>query len=103
MRSRSSRLFIVLLHLVGVSTNLPTKLWDWNVGIVGAHPMAILLERLELESAGGLDGLLRRLKGAGHDVDELLGEPFWLQVSTVVVRRVDMVDWCPFEIDNGAY
>lgn len=79
MRSRSSRLFIVLLHLVGVSTNLPAKLWDWNVGIVGAHPMAVLLERLELESAGGLDGLLRRLRGAGYDVDGLLEEPYWLQ------------------------
>lgn len=79
MRSRSSRLFIVLLHLVGVSTNLPAKLWDWNVGIVGAHPTAILLERLELESAGGLDGLLRRLGGAGYDVEGLLEEPYWLQ------------------------
>jgi hypothetical protein len=79
MRSRSSRLFIVLLHLVGVSTNLPRRLTN-GVGIVGVHPMAILLERLSLEDFDdGLDGLLRAAR-ADDTEDLLLAEPFWLQV-----------------------
>ena len=89
MRSRSSRLFIVLIHLVGVSTNLPhnafsnTPFWQ---GIRGVHPMAIFLESLQLPpgedgDGGGLDGLLRRLRAAGYDFpeDDVLNEPFWLQ------------------------
>ena len=89
MRSRSSRLFIVLIHLVGVSTNLPhnafsnTPFWQ---GIRGVHPMAIFLESLQLppgegDDGGGLDGLLRRLRAAGYDFpeDDVLNEPFWLQ------------------------
>ena len=59
MRSRSSRLFIVLIHLVGVSTNLPhnafsnTPFWQ---GIRGVHPMAIFLESLQLPPGEGDDG-----------------------------------------------
>ena len=80
MRSRSSRLFIVLLHLVGVSTNLPRRHGS-HLGIVGVHPMAILLERLSLEDfEDGLDGLLRA-SALDDEEDMLLAEPFWLQVS----------------------
>ena len=89
MRSRSSRLFIVLIHLVGVSTNLPSSAFSnapfWQ-GIRGVQPMAIFLESLQLPpgedgDGGGLDGLLRRLRAAGYEVPEedVLGEPFWLQ------------------------
>jgi hypothetical protein len=77
MRERSSRLFIVLLHLVGVSTNLPRRHGS-HLGIVGVNPIAILLERLELQKFDdGLDGLLRAA-GKGED-DLLLVEPYWLQ------------------------
>lgn len=81
MRSRSSRLFVVLLHLVGVSNNLPNNPFQGSVGIVGVHPLSILLEPLELQAAGGLGELLSLLEGAGYDVDKtVLNEPFWLQV-----------------------
>ena len=88
MRSRSSRLFIVLLHLVGVSTHLPRNSFfaalfpnGNGIGIVGVHPLSILLEPLELQAAGGLEELLELLEGAGYDVEEsVLREPFWLQV-----------------------
>ena len=78
MRSRSSRLFIVLLHLVGVSTNLPKHYsqYVWN-GIVGVHPVDILSETLELHAVGGLNGLLSRLPEAYRDA--LLSQPYWLQ------------------------
>jgi len=92
MRSRSSRLFVVLLHLVGVSTNLPRNPFlaafhpdnlRSGVGIVGVHPLSILLEPLELQAAGGLNELLSLLEGAGYDVDKtILGEPYWLQDDT---------------------
>ena len=89
MRSRSSRLFIVLIHLVGVSTNLPHNTWSntpfWQ-GIRGVHPMAIFLESLQLPGGadGGLDELLTRLRAAGYvyPEDEVLNEPFWLQDDT---------------------
>ena len=83
MRSRSSRLSVVLLHLVGVSTNLPRNPFESGVGIVGVHPLSILLEPLELQAAGGLSELLALLEGAGYDVDKtVLREPYWLQVSS---------------------
>lgn len=88
MRSRSSRLFVVLLHLVGVSTNLPRNSFlaaffpnGLPSGIVGVNPMTILLEPLELKAAGGLEKLLEIFEAAGHDIDEtFLNEPYWLQV-----------------------
>jgi len=55
---------------MGMSRNLKT----WNVGIVGVNPLAILLEKLDLESAGGLDELLR----TGFD-ETVLSQPYWLQ------------------------
>lgn len=79
MRSGSSRLFIVLLHLVGVRTNLPLKRRGlfFNVGIVGVHPVAILLEKLLLDPKDGLDGLLRKMpQSLGENV---LNDPYWLQ------------------------
>lgn len=82
MRSRSSRLFVVLLHLVGVSNNLPNNPFRQS-GIVGVHPLSILLEPLELQAAGGLGELLALLEGAGYDVDKtVLNEPYWLQDDT---------------------
>ncbi len=84
MRSRSSRLFVVLLHLVGISNNLPNNPFKRS-GIIGVHPLSILLEPLELQAAGGLGELLSLLEGAGYDVDEtVLSEPYWLQVRTSV-------------------
>lgn len=64
MRSRSRRLFVVLLHLVGVSTNLPHRTGDHRrqqiPGIVGVNPSPIVLERLDLHAyQDGLDGVLR--------------------------------------------
>lgn len=90
MRSRSSRLFVVLLHLVGVSTNFRSSSFlgvfhgqvHSGVGIVGVHPLSILLEPLELQASGGLGELLSLLEDAGYDVEKtVLGEPYWLQVS----------------------
>ena len=52
-------------------------------GIVGVHPMAILMEHLDepLLQAGGLGGLLQHLEAAGYDAQDLLLErqPYWLQ------------------------
>jgi hypothetical protein len=80
MRSRSSRLFIVLLSLVGVSTNIPHKHGSHR-GIVGVHPMNILLERLDLQDYE--DGLVGLLREAGVAARELLQEPYWLQVRLI--------------------
>ena len=44
MTTRSSRFFVVLLHLVGVSTHLPAS---FKAGIVGVNPFSIVLERLD--------------------------------------------------------
>ncbi len=100
-RTRSSRLFLVLVHLVGVSTNVPVKRGNSssnsNKGastimssmfsfhrpsFVGAHPMAILLERLQIESSRkGLRGIIERVERAWgwNAEEELLGEPYWFQ------------------------
>ena len=76
---------------MGISTNLPGSNLFYSsyfsgsnnngFGIVGVHPMTILLESLELDAAGGLDQLLKSLDAAGYDVDlAVLSEPYWLQV-----------------------
>lgn len=104
MRTRSSRLFFVLLHLVGVSTKVPSSShisvnnynppaisfvrrhrpsWlTWSAGIVGVQPSAILLERLDVGSSRrGLKGVLERVERVwGWDGNtDLLGEPYWFQ------------------------
>lgn len=75
---------------MGVSTNFPSNSFlaalnpdklRSGVGIVGVHPLSILLEPLELQAAGGLGELLSLLEDAGYDVEKtLLGAPYWLQV-----------------------
>ena len=102
-RTRSSRLFLVLIHLVGVSTNVPVK-WGnsssnsskggtimssifsfHRPSFVGANPVAILLERLQIEtSQKGLRGIVERVERAwGWNAEEdLLGEPYWFQDNT---------------------
>ena len=94
MRTRSSRLFFVLIHLVGVSTIVPSSSpknktghrgdggsssslfsflrhlsYGWShAGLVGVHPKAILLERLHIESSRhGLRGLLDRIERVWND------------------------------------
>lgn len=106
MRTRSSRLFFVLLHLVGVSTKVPSSSYisssstvtnggdvlsfvrrhrpswlTWSAGIVGVQPSAILLERLDVGSSRrGLKGVLERVERVwGWDGTDLLGEPYWFQ------------------------
>jgi hypothetical protein len=99
MRTRSSRLFLLLIHLVGVSTNVPLKrsssggsnskdgrlmssMFSFHrPSFVGAH-QAILLERLQIESSRkGLRGIVERVERAwGWDAEvDLLGEPYWFQ------------------------
>lgn len=103
MRTRSSRLFLLLIHLVGVSTNVPFKrsssggssgsssskggrlmssMFSFHrPSFVGAH-QAILLERLQIESSRkGLRGIVERVERAwGWDAEvDLLGEPYWFQ------------------------
>lgn len=106
MRTRSSRLFFVLLHLVGVSVpsrrspssggrafhpsglytllrrRLSSLALSSGDGIVGVHPTAVLLSRLALESSRrGLRGLADRVERVwGWDADaDLLGDPYWFQ------------------------
>lgn len=89
----------MLLHLVGVSTNVPRyhshtsdvfsfvrrhrPSWlTWSAGIVGVQPSAILLERLDVGSSRrGLKGVLERVERVwGWDGNtDLLGEPYWFQ------------------------
>ncbi|CAB9511768.1 expressed unknown protein [Seminavis robusta] len=70
MKTRSSRFFIILLHLLGVSNHhLPSWYYDYLTntsaserssfysGIRGVHPHSITLERLDLREVGGLDGV----------------------------------------------
>lgn len=66
MRSRSSRLFIVLVHVIGVSHHLPRG------GSV--PPISMVLKTLDLSLLkNGLEGL--ELEDEG-----ILNDPFWLQV-----------------------
>lgn len=60
MRTRSSRFFVILLHLVGVSHHLPVQ-WR-NNGIVGVHPWPIVLETVPIQ-----------------DLIDSPQEPVWLQ------------------------
>lgn len=62
MRTRSSRFFVILLHLVGVSHHLPVT-WQ-NNGIVGVHPWPIVLETVLVE-----------------ELIDTPQEPVWLQDS----------------------
>lgn len=70
MKTRSSRFFVILLHLLGVSNHhLPSWYYDYLTsttssdrasfysGIRGVHPHSIVLERLDLREVGGLDGV----------------------------------------------
>jgi hypothetical protein len=74
MRKRSSRFFVILLHLVGVSHHLPTiSRWQLpflpnipQTGIVGVQPWPIVLETIHVQ-----------------ELPELAAtEPVWLQDST---------------------
>lgn len=70
MRTRSSRFFVILVHLLGVSNHhLPSWYYDlltstdssdrasFYSGIRGVHPHSMELERLDLKEVGGLDGV----------------------------------------------
>jgi len=110
MRTRSSRLFFVLLHLVGVSKNVPSSRstynrnssnyrgsdlssfiqkyspeWlAWTTGIVGVHPTGILLEKLDIQSSRrGLKGIIERVERVWRwdGNNDLLGEPYWFQTN----------------------
>ena len=77
VRTRSSRFFVVLLHLVGVSTHLPSK-----PGIIGVHPWSIVLETVDpsqLEhfsesTASSASGIINKNGQARHPP-----QPHWLQ------------------------
>ena len=66
MTTRSSRFFVVLLHLVGVSTHLPAS---FKSGIVGVNPFSIVLESLDPTSL--LEDQRQRQES----------QPHWLQDS----------------------
>ena len=73
--TRSSRLFFLLLHLVGVSTNLHKKRQGWP-GITAVHPAkTIYLQRLKIENSQSLAELVHSFDG------DLLQDPFWFQDS----------------------
>lgn len=108
MRTRSSRFFVILLHLLGVSNHhLPSWYYDlitttdsertsFYSGIRGVHPHSIVLERLELQQVGGLDGVewlddgdsasssqenSQRTESQYTAIPSQNREPFWLQDS----------------------
>lgn len=70
MTTRSSRFFVVLLHLVGVSTHLPSSL-SGRSGIVGVNPLSIVLETLD-PSSFDLDSEEPNIRIQPH-------QPHWLQ------------------------
>jgi len=74
MRTRSSRLFIVLIHIIGVSTTIPGQQGTSSTEI---NKYAVILERLLLDE-DGLDALLRRSIEDGEESD-IFAEPFWIQ------------------------
>lgn len=71
MTTRSSRFFVVVLHLVGVSTHLPTTSPSGRSGIVGVNPLSIVLETLDPSSLD-LDSDESNLRIQPH-------QPHWLQ------------------------
>jgi hypothetical protein len=75
MTTRSSRLFVVLLHLVGVSTHLPTSFLGGR-GIVGVNPLSIVLETLDSSSLA--PGLFESDESDSR-IQLLHGQPHWLQ------------------------
>mmetsp|Transcript_27624 Transcript_27624/g.40786 ORF Transcript_27624/g.40786 Transcript_27624/m.40786 type:complete len:934 (+) Transcript_27624:202-3003(+) len=77
MRTRSSRLFAVLLHVVGVSTNLPTP--SAGSGSTVINPLSVILEVLRLDE-DGLDSLIRKaIDESDEEESYILSEPFWIQ------------------------
>lgn len=70
MTTRSSRFFVVLLHLVGVSTHLPSS-FSGRSGIVGVNPLSIVLETLD-PSTFDLDSEEPNIRIQPH-------QPHWLQ------------------------
>jgi hypothetical protein len=83
-RTRSSRLFVVLLHLVGVSTD---ERWHNT----NNNPLAIALEKVQLTHEG-LEGLIRDYEEYGED--SALSQPFWLQVSRPRTRCTKFFAGC---------
>lgn len=105
MKTRSSRFFVILLHLLGVSNDhLPSWYYDYLTsttsserssfysGIRGVHPHSIVQERLDLREVGGLDAVdwlgnigqqsTDRQHSPDTDVSiQANREPFWLQDS----------------------
>ena len=80
MRQRSTRLFIVLLHLLGLSKHLP------GTQRFGVNPEHIVLEELDLQKfEDGLDGLLKHAAKWRKNGDKiLLSEPYWLKVRRTI-------------------
>lgn len=71
----SSRFFFLLLHLVGVSTNLHKRHTTWP-GITAVYPAkTVYLQRLNIESSRSLMELIQSLD---HE-ELLLRDPFWFQ------------------------
>ena len=83
MRTRSSRFFVILVHLLGVSNHhLPSWYYDlltstspsdrasFYTGIRGVHPHSMELERLDLKDVGGLDGVEWLFLQQQHDKHE---------------------------------
>lgn len=76
MTTRSSRFFVVLLHLVGVSTHVP----GWKSGIVGVNPLSIVLETLDPSSfAPDYFDSENDSSDADAKIQLLHGQPHWLQ------------------------
>jgi len=80
MRTRSSRLFIVLIHVIGVSTTIPGQ---HGTSFTKINKYAVILEKLlldedRLDGLDGLDALLRRSIEDGEESD-IFSEPFWIQ------------------------
>lgn len=80
MRTRSSRLFVVLLHIAGVSRNLPAK--NEGTESTAINPLSVILEVLRLDEEDGLELLIRKaIDETDEDENQILSEPFWIQVN----------------------